>query len=320
MSIIETGKNVVEVESRAVSNLIDRIDDNFKKAVEILLSCRGRVIITGIGKSGIIANKIASTMTSTGTAAFFLHPAEGVHGDLGAVLKNDAVICISKSGHTEEILNMMPMFKRQGVPIISILGNVNSEIAKRSDVVLDVSIEEEACPFNLVPSSSTTAALVMGDALALTLFQQRGFSVEDFAMYHPGGNIGRNLLLKVDDVMRTGDDIPKVDENTELPQVILTITSKRLGATCVMNKDNVLCGIVTDGDLRRLIEQKHEIWHLHAKDIMSKDPICIEYGSLAAKALNVMEKRSVNVLIVIDEKRNPVGMVHIHDLLKAGIA
>jgi len=191
VSIISTGKDVVKNEAEAVAALIDRIDDRFRAAVEVLLACRGRVIITGMGKSGIIASKIASTMTSTGTAAFFLHPAEGMHGDLGAVLKDDAVICISKSGNTEELLRIMPMFKRQGVPIIAIVGNMNSEIARRSDIVLDVSIQEEACPFNLVPSSSTTATLVMGDALALTLFQERGFSIEDFAMYHPGGNIGK---------------------------------------------------------------------------------------------------------------------------------
>jgi len=320
VTIIETGKNVVRIEADAVRNLLNRINDDFKRAVEILLNCKGRVIITGIGKSGIIAKKIASTMTSTGTVSFFLHPAEGVHGDLGAVLKDDVVICISKSGNTEEIMRIIPMFKRQGVPIIAITGNLNSEIAKRSDIVLDVSVKEEACPFDLVPSASTTATLVMGDALALALFQERGFSVEDFAMYHPGGNIGKNLLLRVDDVMRTGDDIPIVSEEAPLPHVILTITSKRLGATCVVDKKNDLCGIVTDGDLRRLIEQNHDIWHLKASDIMSKDPICIPSGVLAAKALNVMEGHSINVLIVTDETGNPVGMVHIHDLLKAGLA
>jgi len=320
VTIIETGKNVVRIEADAVKGLINSIDENFRKAVEILLNCKGRVIITGIGKSGIIANKIASTMTSTGTVAFFLHPAEGVHGDLGAVLKGDVVICISKSGNTEEIMRIMPMFKRQGVPIITLTGNMNSEIARRSDIVLNVSVKEEACPFDLVPSASTTATLVMGDALALALFQERGFSVEDFAMYHPGGNIGKNLLLRVDDVMRTGNDIPFVAEEDTLTHVILTITSKRLGAACVINKENNLCGIITDGDLRRLIEQNHDIWHLKAKDIMSRNPICISSGVLAAKALNVLEGNSINVLIVTDGDDNPVGMVHIHDLLKAGLA
>jgi len=320
VSIISTGKDVVKNEAEAVAALIDRIDDRFRAAVEVLLACRGRVIITGMGKSGIIASKIASTMTSTGTAAFFLHPAEGMHGDLGAVLKDDAVICISKSGNTEELLRIMPMFKRQGVPIIAIVGNMNSEIARRSDIVLDVSIQEEACPFNLVPSSSTTATLVMGDALALTLFQERGFSIEDFAMYHPGGNIGKNLLLKVDDVMRTGDDVPAVSEETVLPHAILTITSKRLGATCVLDSNGQLCGIITDGDLRRLLEQSHDVWHLKARDVMSRHPICVPAGILAAKAMNVMEDHSVNVLIVLDGDQKIAGMVHVHDLIKAGLA
>jgi len=317
---IEKGKEVIRIEAEAVQALIDRIDENFEKAVNMLLNCKGRVIVTGMGKSGIIAQKIASMLTSTGTAAFFLHPAEGVHGDLGAVLREDVVICISKSGNTEEILRLLPLFRRQGVPLIALTGNLNSDLAKRSDIVLDVSVKEEACPYDIIPSSSTTAALVMGDALALAVFQERGLSVEDFAQFHPGGDIGKRLLLKVDDVMRTGEDIASVNVDTPLPQTILEITSKRLGATCVMNGNGKLVGIITDGDLRRLMEQRHNVWDLKAKDIMTKDPKCVPSGVLAAKALHVMEEYSINQLIVVDEKNQAVGMVHVHDLLKAGLA
>ena len=318
--IIQRGKKVVKTEAEAVRALEDRIDEHFEKAVDLLLNCKGRVIVTGMGKSGIIAKKIASTLTSTGTAAFFLHPADGVHGDLGAVLKEDVVICISKSGNTEEILQLLPLFKRQGISIIVMTGNMDSGLAKRSDVVLDVSVKEEACHYDLVPTSSTTATLVMGDALALVLFQERGLSIEDFAQFHPGGDIGKRLLLQVDDVMRTGEDIAKVNMDVPLSQAILEITSKRLGATCVMDGDGKLVGIITDGDLRRLMERRQDIWALKAKDVMTEKPKCVPFGVLAAKALHVMEEYSVNQLIIVDKKMDPVGMVHIHDLLKAGIA
>ena len=317
---IQKGREVVRIEAEAIAALESRIDENFQKAVDILLQCKGRVIIAGLGKSGLIAKKIAATMTSTGTAALFLHAAEGLHGDLGAVLSDDAVICISKSGNTEEILQLMPMFKRQGVPIISITGNPRSEMALRSDVVLDVSVKEEACPFDFVPTSSTTATLVMGDALALALFQERGFSMEEFAQFHPGGSIGKKLLLRVDDVMRTGDDVGKVRLETPMPDTILEITSKRIGATCVMDDQDKLAGIITDGDLRRFMERHDHIWQLKAKDIMSQNPKCVTSGVLAARALHVMEQHAINQLIVVDANHYPVGMVHVHDLLKAGVA
>jgi len=313
-------KEVIRMECEAIQALEKRIGDEFQQAVDILLACKGRVIITGLGKSGLIGQKIASTMTSTGTAAIFLHAAEGLHGDLGAVLKGDVVICISKSGTTNEILNLMPLLKRQSVKIISITGNVNSPIAKRSDVVLDASVSSEACPFDLVPTSSTTVTLVLGDALALALFQERGLSVEDFARYHPGGYIGKRHFLKIDDIMRTGNDIAKVCTDTPIPETIIEITSKRLGATCIVDKNDFLVGIITDGDLRRQIEQKKEIWKLSAKDIMTSDPKCIKKGVLAVEALNVMEEHSINQLIVVDNKNDIIGMVHIHDLLKAGLA
>ena len=317
---IEKGKEVIRMEAEAIQALEERIGEEFQKAVDILLACKGRVIVTGLGKSGIIGQKIASTMTSTGTAAIFIHAAEGLHGDLGAVLKDDVVICISKSGSTGEILNLMPLLKHQKVKIISITGNINSPMAKRSDVVLDASVSSEACPFDLVPTSSTTTTLVLGDALALALFQERGLSVEDFARYHPGGDIGKKYFLKIDDIMRTENDIAKVRENTPIPETIIEITSKRLGATCILDENDSLIGIITDGDLRRQIEQKHDIWKLYARDIMTSNPKCIQKGVLAVEALYLMEKHSINQLIVIDKNNNVVGMVHLHDLLKAGLA
>jgi arabinose-5-phosphate isomerase len=317
---VDWGREVVRIEGAAVRALEARIGEPFARAVDLLLNCRGRVIVTGMGKSGIIARKISSTLTSTGVAAYFLHPAEGVHGDLGAVLADDVVIAVSKSGNTEELLRILPVFKRRGCPVIAITGGADSPLMRQSDAALDVGVEEEACPFDLVPSSSTTATLVMGDALAIALLRQRGFSAEDFAVLHPAGSLGRRLLLRVDDVMRTGGDIPKVDEDTPLPKTILEITTKRLGATCVMNAEGRLVGIVTDGDLRRLMEKRHDIWDLRARDLMNPGPRCVRRGILAANAIHVMELHSINQLIVVDADGRPVGMVHIHDLLKAGIA
>ncbi|MBN2415808.1 KpsF/GutQ family sugar-phosphate isomerase [bacterium] len=317
---IEKGKEVIRIEAEAVKALESRIDERFERAVAILLACEGRVIVTGMGKSGIIGQKIAAMLTSTGTAALFLHPAEGLHGDLGAVMPDDVVICISKSGTTEEIMRIMPMFRRQNVPVITMTGNVKSVLAERSDVVLDVSVKEEACPWDLVPTASTTATLVMGDALALALFQERGFSIEEFATFHPGGDIGRRLLLTVDDVMRSGDDVPIIGLETLLTEAVLVISSKRLGATCVVDDAGALLGIITDGDLRRLMELRQNIWDLRAEDVMTKEPKTVQSGVLAAKALHVMESHSINALIVLDDQGKPVGMVHIHDLIKAGLA
>jgi arabinose-5-phosphate isomerase len=317
---IQKGKEVVRIEAEAIRALIDRIDGRFQKAVDIMLKCRGRTIITGMGKSGIIGRKIVSTLNSTGTSAIFLHPAEGVHGDLGVVLKEDVVICISKSGNTEEILRLIPIFKRQGCAVITMTGNADSALGKQSNVILDISVKEEACPYDLVPTSSSTAALVMGDALALALFQERGLGVEDYAQLHPAGDIGKRYFLRVDEIMRTEEDIAKVDEETPITETILHISSKRLGATCVMDKNNQLVGIITDGDLRRLIEKSHDIWHLKAKDIMCQYPKCVQSGVLAVEALRTMEEFSINQLIVVDKEEKPVGMVHIHDLLKAGLA
>jgi len=317
---ISKGKEVIRIEAAAIKALENRIDEQFEKAIDILLRCKGRVIVTGMGKSGIIGQKIAAMLTSTGTAALFLHPAEGLHGDLGAVMPDDVVITISKSGSTEEIMRILPMFRRQNVPIITMTGNVNSILAKRGDVILDVSVEEEACPWDLVPTASTTATLVMGDALALALFQERGFSIAEFAKFHPGGDIGRRLLLQVDDVMRTGDEVPVIDISASLSEAVLVISSKRLGAVCVVDEKGQVAGIVTDGDLRRLMELRKNIWELTVAEVMSADPKTVKTGILAAKAMHVMEEYSINALIIQNDSGQPVGMVHIHDLIKAGFA
>ncbi len=317
--IREKAKEVIRKEAKAVAHLEKKIDESFVKAVELILKCKGRVIVTGIGKSGIIGKKIAATLTSTGTAAFFLHPTEGIHGDLGMVRKNDVVIAITKSGGADEVYQLIPLFKRLGVPIIAFTGNLNSPVAEKSDVVIDVSVDQEACPYNLIPTSSTTAALVMGDALAIALLEERHFSSEDFALLHPGGNLGRRLILKVSDIMHTGDQIPTVSEETNMKEVILEMTSKRLGTTTVVNQKGELVGIFTDGDLRRLVERTDEIFSLKARQVMTENPKTIDSDELAAKALNLMESYSITSLIIANGKREPIGIVHLHDILKAGV-
>jgi arabinose-5-phosphate isomerase len=317
--IREKAKEVIRKEAEAVAGLEKKIDENFVKAVELILNSKGRVIVTGIGKSGIIGKKIAATLTSTGTAAFFLHPTEGIHGDLGMVKKNDVVIAITKSGGTDELYQLIPLFKRLGVPIITLTGNPSSSVAEKSDVVIDVSVSHEACGNDLIPTSSTTAALVMGDALAIALLDERHFSSEDFALLHPGGHLGRKLLLKVSDIMHTGDEIPKVSEDTDMKQVILEMTSKRMGTTSVVNSKGELLGIFTDGDLRRLVEREDEIFSLKANQVMTKNPKTIDGEELAAKALNLMEFFSITSLIIVNDKKQPVGIVHLHDILKAGV-
>ena len=310
---------MIRKEAEAVLRLEDRIGDQFEKAVEIILDCKGRVIVTGLGKSGHIGRKIAATLTSTGTAAFFLHAAEGMHGDLGIVQRNDCIIAISKSGETDEFYLLMPIFKRLGVPIIAIAGNLDSPLARKSDIVLDVSVDQEACPNNLAPTSSTTASLVMGDALAVALLLKRGFSQDDFAFLHPGGNLGKKLILKVSDVMHTGDEIPVVSESTNMKEAILVMTSKRMGVTAVVDGQGQLTGIITDGDLRRLLEKTDKIFSLAAGDTMTRRPKTISQEALAAEAVNSMERHSITSLIVTGAENQLAGIVHLHDLLKAGI-
>ncbi len=317
---IERGKEVIRIEAEAVNALADRLDDQFAQAVNLLKNSKGRVIVTGMGKSGIIGQKIASMLNSIGTPSFFLHPAEGVHGEMGAVLREDIVIAISKSGNTEELVRLIPMFKRLGVSMIAMTGNSDSQLAKRSDVVLDIGVKSEACAYDLVPTTSTTVTLVMGDALALALFDAKGISAEDFVQYHPGGAIGQRHLLIVDELMHSGEELPKVSEDTVLSDTILEMTIKRLGVSCVTNDFEQLVGIITDGDLRRLLEKKQALWDLTAKDVMTKSPKTIQKGTLAAKALHMMETYSITQLIVMNDDNLPLGVVHLHDLLKAEIA
>jgi arabinose-5-phosphate isomerase len=319
MNTITSGKRVVQIEAQAVHALEGRIDERFAEAVDLIYASSGRVIITGMGKSGIVARKIVATMNSTGTSAIFLHPSDAVHGDLGMVRKEDVVVCVSKSGDTEEIRELLPLFKRLGVKIISIVGTMGSPLAQQSDVALDVSVREEACPHDLAPTSSTTATIVMGDALAVALLQKRGFTKEDFAMVHPGGNLGKRLLLRIEELMTSGEAVPVVHQDVPLSEAIYTMTSKRLGATCVVDGSKRLVGIITDGDLRRLLQQTNNISGVTAAQAMTRNPKVIFPSMLAVKALEEMEAFNITQLVVVTEDHVPVGVVHLHDLVKAGL-
>jgi arabinose-5-phosphate isomerase len=317
--IIQRGREVVRIEAGAIAALEQRIDETFARAVELLFSCSGRVVVTGMGKSGNVARKIVATLNSTGTPALFLHPSDAFHGDLGMVRKEDVVLCISKSGSTAELHNLLPMFKRMGVPIIALVGNPQSKLAQVSDIVLDASVPEEACPYDLAPTSSSTAALVFGDALAMALLDQRNFTVEDFALYHPGGSLGRRLLLKVEELMVKGDAVPAVGRDIPIRDAIIEMTSKRLGATCVVDANRKLIGIITDGDLRRFLQKTTDFTDTTAGMVMTKHPKTIRENMLAAVALQEMEAHSISQLIVVDGANRPVGVVHLHELVKAGL-
>ncbi|MBI4378016.1 MAG: KpsF/GutQ family sugar-phosphate isomerase [Nitrospinae bacterium] len=317
--LIGQAKRVLLIESKAIAELVDRIDNNFVQAVELIFKCNGRVVVTGIGKSGIIGKKIVSTLASVGTPALFLHPAEGVHGDLGMVTRDDVIISISNSGETEELLKLLPVVKRFNIKHIAITGNIKSTIARSSDVFLDVSVDEEACPWDIVPTASTTASLAMGDALCIALLDKKGFKKEDFAIFHPAGSLGKSLLLTVNDLMHKGETIPIVKEDTPLKDVIYEISSKKLGVTSVVDRDGVLKGIVTDGDLRRLLEKRRDIFEITASEIMTKNPKTIDKNELAAKALQIMEQYSITSLLIVNDNKSPEGIVHLHDLLKAGV-
>lgn len=319
--MIDVAKRVLQVEAQAISALVDRIDEDFGQAVEMLLACRGRVVITGMGKSGLICQKIASTMASTGTPAFFLHPAEGIHGDLGMLMKGDVVIAVSNSGETDEIVRILPVIKRMGLPLVAMSGNARSSLRRAADVFLDITIKEEACPLGLAPTASTTATLAMGDALAVALLVRRGFQEEDFALFHPGGALGRKLLLKVEELMHCGNDMPMCHESTLLKEALFEITSKKLGITGVLNDAGQLVGVFTDGDLRRAMAQGYEVLDRPINQVMARNPKRILPGALAAEALQVMETHSITSLFVFDpqENRVPVGIIHLHDLLKAGV-
>jgi arabinose-5-phosphate isomerase len=319
----EQAKRVLKIEAAAVAALIDRIDERFEQAVEMILDCKGRVVVTGMGKSGLIGKKIAATLASTGTPALFLHPAEGIHGDLGMVTRGDTVIALSNSGETEEIARMLPSLKRLGIKLIALTGNIDSTLAKNSDVVIDVGVKEEACPLGLAPTASTTATLAMGDALAVALLDKRGFKEEDFACFHPGGTLGKKLLLRVRDLMHIGDAIPVVSEATLIKDAIYEISSKKMGVTSVLDRAGKLVGVISDGDLRRWMERTEKagenLLAKTAKDIMTKNPKVTNRDALAAEAVAIMERNSITCLIVTDREEKPEGVIHLHDLLKAGV-
>jgi arabinose-5-phosphate isomerase len=319
--IIEAARRVVQIEADAVKALAARLDERFAQAVEMILACTGRVVVTGMGKSGLICQKMASTMASTGTPAIFLHPAEGVHGDLGMLMKGDVVVAVSNSGETEEITRILPIIKRMGLPLVAMAGNSASTLARAGDVFLDISIKEEACPLQLAPTASTTVTLAMGDALAVALLLQRGFREEDFALFHPGGALGKRLLLRVEDLMHVGDDVPTVPAGTPLKDALYEISSKKLGITGVVDEQGDLLGVFTDGDLRRKIEQGIEVLNSPICELMGGKPKRILRTNLAAKALQRMEEYKITSLFVFesDEEQNPVGIIHLHDLLKAGV-
>ncbi|MFH0774460.1 MAG: KpsF/GutQ family sugar-phosphate isomerase [bacterium] len=320
MDLCRIAKQVLEIEAEAISRLIERIDSSFESAVQLILSGKGRVVVTGIGKSGIIGEKLSATLSSTGTPSFFLHPTEGIHGDLGMVTKDDIVIAISNSGRTEEINQIIPSLKRIGVKIIALCGDSGSPISKNADIVLDVSVEKEACPLGLAPTASTTAALAMGDALAVALFKERGLTEKDFALLHPGGLLGKQLLLKVSDLMTRGDNLPKVLVSTPIKSAILEMSRKRLGMTIVTDLKGKFVGIITDGDLRRLIEKgKENILDIPAEEAMTKNPKVIEKDLLAIAALRTMEDFSITSLVIVDNNQIPEGVIHIHDILRAGL-
>ena len=319
--MIETAKRVLQIEADAVLALQARIDGDFTKAVEMILACQGKVVITGMGKSGLICQKIAATMASTGTPTFFMHPAEGFHGDLGMLAKGDVVIAVSNSGETEEVCRILPVIKRMGLPLIAISGNPKSTLGIAGDAHLDISVAEEACPLGLAPTASTTATLAMGDALAVVLLEARGFKEEDFALFHPGGALGKKLLLRVENLMHTGANIPLVAPDLLLREALFEITSKKLGVTGVADADGKLLGVFTDGDLRRIMGQGLESLQKPISEVMTTSPKRILRRNLAAKALQIMEAHSITSLFVFDDDAGeiPVGIVHLHDLLKSGV-
>lgn len=316
---ITSGLRTVELEAKAVSQLTPRINQNFVLACETILACQGRVVVTGMGKSGHIGNKIASTLASTGTPAFFVHPGEASHGDLGMITKADVVIAISNSGSTSEITSLLPLIIRLGIPLISMTGDINSQLSQAACAHLDVSVTSEACPLNLAPTTSTTVTLVMGDALAIALLEARGFSAEDFAFSHPGGALGRKLLLRVCDIMHKDEDVPKVMIDQPLQDALIEMTQKGFGMTTIISKDKTLIGVFTDGDLRRAIDQKVNISTTTMATVMSPHPKTINKDMLAVEALTIMESSSITALIVEDEKGLPTGVLHLHDILRAGV-
>lgn len=312
-------KSVISTEIEAIQALIPRIDHHFSDACETMLACTGRIIVLGMGKSGHIGRKIAATLASTGTTAFFVHPGEANHGDMGMITPNDVALILSNSGNTPELLNIVPLIKRLGVPLIVMTGQPNSALARSATITLDVSVQKEACSLGLAPTSSTTVTLVMGDALAIALLDARGFTSEDFAKMHPGGMLGRRLLLHVHDIMHTGDEMPIVKANSPVDEALVEITQKRLGMTAVVNDEGVLAGIFTDGDLRRTLDQGYDVHTTKITMVMTRNCITISSKLLAAEALQIMQKNKVTALLIVEDENRPIGVVHMHDLLRSGV-
>lgn len=322
--IVHRGRRVLRIEADAILGVLARLDDpaaaeGFVRAVEILRDCRGRVVLTGMGKSGSIAQKIASTLASTGTPTFFLHPAEGGHGDLGMVVRGDVVVAISNSGETGELIELLPAIKRIGLKLIALVGDRASTLARQSDVAIDVSVAAEACPIVGAPTASTTAALAMGDALAVALLEERGFTEQDFALLHPAGSLGRRLLWRVQDLMHVGEQLPVVSQGALMGEAVAEISRKKLGMAAVVDGAGKLIGIITDGDLRRALQKGVDLLQRQVKECMTPHPKTIDKEALAAKALEMMERHAITALLVPDAEGRPVGVVHLHDLLKAGV-
>lgn len=315
----ELGLAVIQVETQAIAALAAQINDQFVAACRLMFNCRGRVVVTGMGKSGHIAGKIAATLASTGTPAFFVHPGEASHGDLGMITKQDVVLALSNSGETGEVLTILPIIKRLGVPLIAMTGNPTSTMAKFATTHINVGVEQEACPLGLAPTSSTTAALVMGDALAVSLLEARGFTRDDFALSHPGGSLGRRLLLRVSDIMHVGDEVPAVRENALIGAALLEMTEKKLGMTAIVDAGRQVIGIFTDGDLRRMLGRNLDIHKTAITEVMTPHCAVITADILAAEAMQIMEQKKINALIVVDEQRRAVGALNMHDLIQAGI-
>ncbi len=315
----EQATKVLEIEAESIINLKSSINDRFIEVVKEILRCPGRVIMTGMGKSGLISKKLAATLASTGTPSFFLHPAEAIHGDLGMVTKGDIVIAMSASGESDEVINILPFIKRIGAKIIAMTGNLSSTLAENADYILDVGVEEEACPLNLAPTASTTAALALGDALAISLLKVRDFQPEDFALYHPGGSLGRKLLLTVDDVLHVRERNPIIDQDKTLKDTLFKMTSSRMGAANIIDKEGYLVGIITDGDIRRQLNNSVNLLNKTAKEIMTENPTSITPDKLAAEALQIMQDKEISDLPVVEQSGKPLGLVNFQDLLKAGV-
>lgn len=318
-NFLASAERVFNIEQAAIAQLLTELDDAFVQACEKLLACKGKVVVIGMGKSGHIGNKMAATLASTGTPAFFVHPAEASHGDLGMISTDDVVIALSNSGETHEVTSLLPVIKRRGIPLISITGNSQSQLAKASAIHLCVKVAQEACPHNLAPTASTTAVLVLADAIAVALLEARGFTADDFALSHPGGSLGKRLLLLVDDLMHSGEALPQVKETASVKEALLEMTNKRLGMTTIINQQGELLGIFTDGDLRRKLEQDSELLHRSIAEVMTVGGKTVLEGTLAYEAVRIMQDHSISALVVLSNDKKPIGALNMHDLLQAGV-